>query len=402
MSRRRFLALSAAGAGTAVFATSCGERSAKSGTTVEQLAVAAPDQPVTLEVTPDNQPITAGLARESGALRIANYADFIAPELLDRFQQLTGATVEVSTFTDDVEALSKIQSGALDVDLLMSTAVDLLPKYIALQLNQPLQKSYLTNYGNLWDSVTDPFYDKGAQFTVPYTVFSTGIGFRRDLVAAPLDGDDGWDALFDSQYSGQTGLLDSYREAIALGLQHAGIDDVNTQSKADVDAAIAELKKMLSATNPRIDILGYQNIPEGTTTVNQMWSGDILSALNYLPEGTDASTLGYWQPPIDKRVINNDAMTIIRTAKRPVLAHEFINFMLDPENAAINQAYIGYQSTLKGFEAEALIAAGTIPDNLANALVTADDFAAGLRILALPIEADNMWQAAWSGLTTGG
>jgi len=402
MSRRRFLALSAAGVGAGfgvISVSSCGSDSSSGSS--NSLPIASPDKPVTLPITSDNEPIAADQASEAGPLRIANYSDFVAPELLDKFASETGATVEVSTFTDDIEALSKIASGALDVDLLLSTAVDTLPKYVATGLVQPLQKSYLTNYDNLWTSVQDPFYDKGGQYTVPYTVFSTGIGFRNDLVAAPLEGDAGWDALWDGQYNGATGLLDSYREAIGLGLQHAGIDDINTQSKDDIDAAVAELKKMFAATNPRVDILGYQSIPEGTTAVNQLWSGDILLALGYLPDGTTAEQLGYWQPPIAKRVINNDAMSIMRKAKNPVLAHQFINFMLDPENAAINQAYIGYQSTLNGFEAETLIEAGTIPTNLANALVTKDDFAQGLRILALPLAADKLWQDAWSALNTG-
>ncbi len=398
MSRRHFLALSAAGLGAAGL-TACGSRGSSS--TSNTLQIASPDKPVTLKVSSSNQPIKSGTSREAGSLRIANYADYVAPELLDKFKQQTGAAVEVSTFATDVEALSKIASGAFNVDLLLSTAVDLLPKYVASDLLQPLQKSYLTNFDNLWDSVKDPFYDQGAQYTVPYTVFSTGIGFRTDLVKAPLTGDNGWDAMWDAQYTGAVGLLDSYREAIGLGLQHAGIDDINTTKAADIAAAKAELKKMLTATNPRIDVLGYQNIPEATTKVNQLWSGDMLLAVGYLPAGTGPETLGYWTPPIAKRVINNDTISIMRKAQHPALAHEFINFMLDPANAKINQAYIGYQSTLRGFEAETLIADGTIPKNLANALVTADDFAKGLRIDALPAAVDTLWQNTWSSINTG-
>ena len=399
MSRRRFLSLSGAGL-SAVALSACGDNKQSSGS--DTLQIASPSKPVKLSISADNQAIKGGLAVEAGPLRIANYADFVAPELLAKFEELTGATVEVSTFTDDNEALTKIASGSFAVDLLMSTAIDTLPKYVATNLIQPLQKDYLTNFANLWDSVKDPFYDQGAQYTVPYTVFSTGIGFRSDLVATPLEGDNGWDALWDSQYDGATGLLDSYREAIGLGMLRLGNTNLNTESKDEIDAAIDELKKMLDTTNPRIDVLGYQAIPEGTTKVNQCWSGDMLLALGYLPDDVDASALGYWQPPIEKRVINNDAMSILVKAEHPVLAHTFINFMLEPENAAINQAYIGYQSTLAGMEAETLIAAGSIPENLANALVTQDDFAKGLRILALPLAADEIWQNAWSGLNTGG
>ena len=186
-----------------------------------------------------------------------------------------------------------------------------------------------------------------------------------------------------------------------LGLQLIGVRDVNTTSKSEVQASIKELQRMLRATNARITVTGYQDVPEGVTKVNQIWSGDIFLATGYLKRGVDASVLGYWAPPIEQRVINNDVMTVMRNAEHPVLAHRFIDFMLDPENARINQEYIGYQSTVKGLEADALVNAGTIPSNLAGALVTADDFARSIRICALPPNADRMWQDAWSGLRTG-
>lgn len=400
MSRRNFLALSAAGA-AALGIAACGGRSRSSLPATPHLPIASPTNPVTLRISSDNEPIAGGRDLERGPLRIANYADYISPKVLAKFTKETGAKVEVSTFTDDVEVLSKVASGALKVDIVMSTAVDLLPRWVALKLVQPLQHDYLANETNLWDTVRNPFYDEGSRYTVPYTVFSTGIGYRTDLVDAPLSGPTAWDVLWDPRYKGAAGLLDSYREAIGIGLQHAGIPDVNTTSKADVDASIAELKKMIAATNPRIAVTGYQDIPEGTTKVNQIWSGDIYLATGYLKKGADPSVLGYWAPPVEQRVINNDAMTITRSAEHPVLAHRFIDFMLDPVNARINQEYIGYQSTLKGFEAEELVRVGAIPPNLANALVTADDFARSVRICALPPAADRVWQDAWSGLRTG-
>ena len=339
MSRRRFLGVSAAGA-AALGLAACGGSSGTRASAPRNLPIASPDHPVRFSVRSDNEPITPGLDAERGPLRIANYADYIAPKLLAKFTRETGAKVEVSTFTDDVEVLSKVSSGALRVDLLMSTAVDLLPRWVVLRLVQPLQHSYLTNEANLWDTVRDPFYDRGSVYTVPYTVFSTGIGYRTDRVDAPLQGPSGWDALWDPQYRGATGLLDSYREAIGLGLQHIGVRDVNTTSKSEVQASIKELQRMLRATNARITVTGYQDVPEGVTKVNQIWSGDIFLATGYLKRGVDASVLGYWAPPIEQRVINNDVMTVMRNAEHPVLAHRFIDFMLDPENAQIGRAHV--------------------------------------------------------------
>jgi hypothetical protein len=44
---------------------------------------------------------------------------------------------------------------------------------------------------------------------------------------------------------------------------------------------------------------------------------------------------------------------------------------------------------------------GYIPRNLANTLVTRQDFQTGQRVLAIPPEADAIWQEAWSEFKAG-
>ena len=51
----------------------------------------------------------------------------------------------------------------------------------------------------------------------------------------------------------------------------------------------------------------------------------------YLPEGTDADVLGYWAP--ERTTVANDFFVIPARSERPVLAHAFIDFLLDPANA---------------------------------------------------------------------
>ena len=42
-------------------------------------------------------------------------------------------------------------------------------------LIQPLNHSYVPNLENVWPEYQDPWYDQGAQYTVPYTVYTTGV-----------------------------------------------------------------------------------------------------------------------------------------------------------------------------------------------------------------------------------
>ena len=48
------------------------------------------------------------------------------------------------------------------------------------ELIQPLNQTYVGNLKNTWPEYQDPWYDLGAKYSVPYTVYTTGVGYRAD------------------------------------------------------------------------------------------------------------------------------------------------------------------------------------------------------------------------------
>ena len=89
--------------------------------------------------------------------------------------------------------------------------------------------------------------------------------------------------------------------------------------------------------------------------------------------------LGWWYPSDGVGVVNNDCMGVMANAKNPVLAHLYINHLLDAANAELNFAWIGYLPPIKGLDADYLIAQGYVPENLRSAVLTNDMIAKGLR-----------------------
>ena len=143
----------------------------------------------------------------------------------------------------------------------------------------------------------DPFYDKGSQYTVPYTIYTTGIGYRTDKVdTTPWDLDNPYEIYWDERNKGKTYLLDDGREAPIHMLLKNGITDTNTEKPEDIDLAKSELKSLTPAVNVKLSTDDYTNVPEGRAWVHQMWSGSAVSAQWYLPEGTGPEVLGYWYP----------------------------------------------------------------------------------------------------------
>jgi spermidine/putrescine transport system substrate-binding protein len=340
--------------------------------------------------------IADGLKPEAGPLRVFNYDSYVGPDVVSAFEAEYGVKVEITTFTTDDEAITKLASGAVDVDLHHSAATTTLFKLVETGLVQPLNKSYLTNIGNVVASLRDPYYDKGGVYSVPYTVFSTGIGFRADKVDA---GTVSWDTLWDTKYKGVASLLDDVREGIAAALLRKGITDINTGDPKLINQAGDDLGQLTTTMNIKVEIEGYHTIPEGSTTVAHTWSGDMLNAVANLPEGTGVEVLAYWQP--ETATIANDTMCVLSKAKNPVLAHLYMNYLLDKTNAQNNFSYVGYQPAIDGLGAQQLIDAGLVPENLRSCVLSDEQIGKGLRYLPLSADVEALWNDAWSKFRAG-
>jgi spermidine/putrescine transport system substrate-binding protein len=128
----------------------------------------------------------------------------------------------------------------------------------------------------------------------------------------------------------------------------------------------------------------------------------MLAAPGYIAGGIKPEDLGYWYPPEGGGIINNDLIGVLRGSKRPVLAHAFLNFMLDEEVAFDNfVGWNGYQPPLQSISPDSLISEGLFPENLASAVVREEDFLNANLLLELTPEGQVLWQNAWAEFLAG-
>ena len=192
ISRRGFLRQGAAaglllGGGSSLLAA-CS--SGKSGTTTTGtsnltsggIPLPRPDNPVTWQLYKDNPAIASNLPPETGAtLRLFNWVAYINPQCLTDFGKKYNCKVEVTTFENMDAALAKLRSGKLNFDVFFPT-VEVMAQLVYGKLIQPLNHSYIPNITQAWPDFTNPFYDGKWQYTVPYTIYTTGIAWRKDHV----------------------------------------------------------------------------------------------------------------------------------------------------------------------------------------------------------------------------
>jgi spermidine/putrescine transport system substrate-binding protein len=402
MSRRGFLTR-AAGAGLAALAggsllEACAPALAGSGT----VPLPRPYNPVRWPVYADNQPIKSGLSPETGAtLQVYNWVAYVNQACLNNFAKRYNCKVQLTTFNTMNEAIAKLRAG-LTFDVLMGVTVDVLGQLIESKLVQPLNHSYLPNISQAWPDFTNPFYDQGWQYTVPYTIYTTGMAWRKDLVPEnPYAMRNPWAMPWQGKYKGKVAILDDYRESISLGLMKNGIFNLNTTDRSQIALSRRSLENLSSLVNVKIDNNDYTEVPTGETWIHHAWSGDMAAAYQYMPKGVPVEAVGYWFPPDGKGPVANDTNTVLRSATNPVLAHLFLNYLEDLPNALENISYNGYMQPLAGVTPQRLVAEKILPKSLISTVVLPSDFRRGVAELQLPVDADALWQQSWLVVSNG-
>jgi spermidine/putrescine transport system substrate-binding protein len=401
LTRRSFLNRTAGAAlalGAVPLLDACASALAGTGT----VPLPRPNHPVTWRVFPDNTAIKTGLARERDAtLQIYTWVAYINQACVNAFAKKYKCKVQVTTFNTMDEAMAKLRSG-LSFDLLIGATVDVLGQLIESKLVQPLNHSYLGNISQAWPDFTNPFYDQGWQYTVPYTIYTTGIAWRKDLVNEnPYAMSNPWAMPWQAKYKGRVAILDDYREAISLGLMKNGIFDLNTTDFAQISTSRKALEELTSLVNVRIDNNDYTEVPSGDTWIHHAWSGDMAAAGSYMPKGVPVKVVGYWFPADGRGPVANDTNLVLRSAANPVLAHTFLNYMLDLPNVLENISFNGYMQPANGVTPQVLVKEQILPPELLSTIVLPSYFRRGVAQLQLPVDVDALWHQAWLVVSNG-
>jgi spermidine/putrescine transport system substrate-binding protein len=370
------------------------------------LPLARPDKRVTMPFWED--PIESGLEPETGGtFTVFNYPDYLYKKHLREFGEMYGVKVQYTAFQNISSGIQRLASGAVTPDVMEMTP-DNLSRAVAGKLIKPLNLDYIPNLQkNVWPELVSPFYDVDSHYTVPYTCYATGIAWRTDKVTEDIASlPQPWEIFWQSQdYKGKVGLLSEERETIGLALLRGGNLDINTEDPALVEKAVADLKELYDVCNIKVDDIQYQAIPEGSSWLHQAWSGDMIAGyIYYLPKGTPATALGYWKDDKGKYPVQNDCWSICSTTKKPVLAHLWLNYILDNGIAYSNFVnYNGYQPPINEIDPDSLVEDGVVPEHLANSVLANDDLGPeSLQFGTLTARGQQIWQDGYSDFLAGG
>jgi spermidine/putrescine transport system substrate-binding protein len=366
------------------------------------------DAPVTWNILDDNPPIASDLAPETDTtLKIFNWNYYLSKSLMGQFGDRYGVTVELTTFDDMSDGVAKVTSGQTDFDLFFGVQIYTLGRLIAGGFLQPVNLDYIPNLAtNVWEQLQSPFYDQESRYSLPYGLWDTGVMWRNDFLTTDIAGlANPYDVFWNDAPVDKTHLLNNSRDLLSLAMFRQGQTEVNTDDPAVIDAAKQQIAEVVAATNAHFDHNDYADVPRGRAYLHQSWSGNVGSAFYFLPEGDTAPNISYYWPGSTAGIpgnVDNDTVTILKGAKNPVLAHLFIDFILDTQNATTNYTtYTGYQQPMKGITPESLVGSAVVPEHLASTIVREEDFSQGYRLLELAPDVEALWEGAYQEILAG-
>lgn len=377
-------------------------------------AVPSAESPVALPFLLD--PIESGLEVERGAtLHIYEWKNYLSRSVLAKFvraYESANVHVRVESFQNIDEAVAQIQDPSADYDVVFPT-IDVLRPLVDARLLLPLNHDYLPKLGNLWSWFRGdgPFYDPQLRYSTPYTVYSSGVGWRSDLVApndAPEAQPDPFAIFWNTRYRGKLGMYDEYLEALSLSLLHDGVGDLRSATDAELRRAADGLERAVRDVGVRFtDDGAEEGLPEGEFIAHQAWSGDVLTARRYARTDPDAhdsvGALRYSAPRGRGLVVGRDLTAICAKARSPVLAHAFLNHLLAFDVAMDNFSWNGYQPPLEGVVPKAFADPTfrwhpAVPPQLLDSILTPQAFANGQMLAGFAPSELARWVEQWNRL----
>ncbi|MEX0651596.1 MAG: spermidine/putrescine ABC transporter substrate-binding protein [Actinomycetota bacterium] len=291
--------------------------------------------------TGDDDGATAAAGCEPGEvdgdLLLYNWSEYIDPDLLPAFSDEYGISATEDTFTSNEALLAQIRAGGADYDVIIPSdyMVDIM---IEEGLLLELDHDAIPNRDNLAEEFTDPPYDPGLRYSMPYLWGTTGIAVNTEVTGPDPEATWGW--LFDEELAGELpqgiSILDDPRESMAAALYYLGYDP-NTESEDELTEA-ADLIDEAGAWTVTYESNQFPDLlMTGETDVAHGYGGDFLAVF----EGDERFK---YLVPEEGAIMYTDTMAILATTDSPCTAHTFLNFILDAENGAQLSNWTWYAS----------------------------------------------------------
>ena len=270
---------------------------------------------------------------EQQQLFLFNWGNYIDPELIKEFEAETGIQVVYETFDSNDAMEAKLKQGGTRYDIVFPSESSI-TKLVNQNLLQKLDHSKIKGLENISPFLLNSPVDNGNQYTIPYFWGTVGIMVNTKYIDP--ESIQTWSDLWKEDFKNKVLVLDGNREALGMALQSLGYS-LNSKNEDELKAAEQKLKELKPNVRAVLneEIKTMMKLEEAP--IGMGYSGDAAAVAEENPN------VQYILPK-DGSAVWTDNFAIAHTAVNVEGAYAFINFMLRPENAARNAAYVGYST----------------------------------------------------------
>lgn len=327
--------------------------------------------------------LLAGPAFAAGELNIYNWGNYTNPELIEKFEKAHDVEVTVTDYDSNATALAKVQAGGHGFDIVVPSH-SYVPIFVEEDLLLEARPDQMENFENVAERWRDPEWDPGRRYTVPWQWGTTGMAVNRE----DYKGDINTSAIFldvPEELKGKVNVVPEMADVMALTLMYVGSEACTTDKEA-----LKRARDALMAAKP-----DWQSMDYGTT--DKLGSGEWRASVNWNGSTFRARLqnpnveYGY---PQEGYPLWMDNVAILKDAENVENAKLFMNFIMEPENAAMISEFARYANGIEGSEEFMPEEMKTAPEiNVPEELADAGRFNP-----VCPPEAQEFYQAIWTEL----
>tara|TARA_R100001129_G_scaffold172442_2_gene143138 strand:- start:10876 stop:11916 length:1041 start_codon:yes stop_codon:yes gene_type:complete len=280
---------------------------------------------------------TAGAASAEGELNIYNWGDYTSPELITKFEKEYDVKVTITDYDSNDTALAKVRAGGHGFDIVVPSA-NYVPIWVKQGLLLEARPDQMENFKNVDERWVDVPWDEGRHYTVPWQWGLTGIGVNTSV----YDGDINTSAIFldpPEELVGKINVAPEMNDVLFATIKYFGGDWCTT----DKDLLRKVRDKLVEAKTKwlAMDYSVTDKLPAGEYDAVYYWNGAIMRSRLQNPD----IKFGY---PKEGFPYFMDSVAVLKDAKNPENAKLFMNFIMDPENAALISSFAKYANGIKG------------------------------------------------------
>jgi spermidine/putrescine transport system substrate-binding protein len=283
---------------------------------------------------------TTGLASAEGVLQLYNWGNYTNPELLAKFEAETGIKVTVTDYDSNDTALAKIEAGGHGFDLVVPSA-NYVPIFRDKGLAVELDLSKLPNHGNIAPEWAGVSWDEGRKWSIPWQWGTTGISVNTKVYSGNINTSAVWLEVPD-ELKGKINVVPEMMDIVSLATFYYGGEPCSEDLEV-----LKKVRDGLVAAKPHWISMDYgatEKMSNNDWAASVNWNG---SSMRIRLANSDVA-YGY---PREGYVLWMDSVMLLKDAQNVDEAYTFLNFILQPENAALISNFARYANGVAGSDA---------------------------------------------------